>query len=120
MNPPLIETRGLSKHFGGVQAVRTIDFALAEMELRCLIGPNGAGKSTFFKMLTGQLQPTTGTIRFRGRDTTGIKTQVPNVFNGLSVHENVFIAASRAHTLRRAHAIVDEVLTRTSLTDIAY
>jgi len=39
--------------FGGVQAVRNVNFTLAEGELRCLIGPNGAGKSTFFKMLTG-------------------------------------------------------------------
>jgi branched-chain amino acid transport system ATP-binding protein len=132
MSVPLLQTTGLTMRFGGVTAVDAVDFALAEMELRCLIGPNGAGKSTFFKMLTGQLQPTTGTIRFRGRDITGaktheiarlgvgIKTQVPNVFNGLSVHENVFVAASRAHTLRRAQAIVDEVLTRTGLTDIAY
>ncbi|HEX3990249.1 MAG TPA: ATP-binding cassette domain-containing protein [Acetobacteraceae bacterium] len=132
MSVPLLQTTGLTMRFGGVTAVDAVDFALAEMELRCLIGPNGAGKSTFFKMLTGQLQPTTGTIRFRGRETTGaktheiarlgvgIKTQVPNVFNGLSVYENVFVAASRAHTLRRAQAIVDEVLTRTGLTDIAY
>jgi branched-chain amino acid transport system ATP-binding protein len=132
MSVPLLQTSDVTMRFGGVTAVDAVDFALDEMELRCLIGPNGAGKSTFFKMLTGQLQPTTGTIRFRGRDITGaktheiarlgvgIKTQVPNVFNGLSVHENVFVAASRAHTLRRAHAIVDEVLTRTSLTDIAY
>ena len=56
MSAPLIETRGLGMRFGGVQAVREVDFVLAERELRCLIGPNGAGKSTFFKMLTGQLQ----------------------------------------------------------------
>jgi branched-chain amino acid transport system ATP-binding protein len=60
MSPPLIETRGLSKHFGGVQAVRDVDFSLAEGELRCLIGPNGAGKSTFFKLLTGQIKPSSG------------------------------------------------------------
>jgi branched-chain amino acid transport system ATP-binding protein len=92
MNPPLIETRTLSKHFGGVQAVRNIDFSLAEGELRCLIGPNGAGKSTFFKLLTGQIKPTGGAVLFRGVDITklqaheiarlgiGIKTQVPSVF----------------------------------------
>jgi branched-chain amino acid transport system ATP-binding protein/urea transport system ATP-binding protein len=132
MSVPLLQTSGLTMRFGGVVAVDAVDFVLGEVELRCLIGPNGAGKSTFFKMLTGQLLPTAGTIRFRGQDITGaktheiarlgvgIKTQVPNVFNGLSVFENVFIAAARAHTLRRAHAIVDEVLTRTGLTDIAY
>ena len=66
MSAPLIETRGLSKYFGGVQAVRNIDFSLAEGELRCLIGPNGAGKSTFFKLLTGQIKPTGGAVLFRG------------------------------------------------------
>src|ERR1700675_2954209 len=107
MSAPLIETRGLSKHFGGVQAVRTIDFALAEGELRCLIGPNGAGKSTFFKLLTGQIKPTGGSVTFRGIDITtlqaheiarlgiGVKTQVPSIFNGLSVRDNLWISAAR-------------------------
>src|ERR1700680_853670 len=107
MSAPLIETRRLSKHFGGVQAVRTIDFALEEGELRCLIGPNGAGKSTFFKLLTGQIKPTSGSGLFRGADITtlraheiarlgiGIKTQVPSVFNGLSVRDNLWVAAAR-------------------------
>ena len=61
MSAPLIETRGLGMRFGGVHAVRDVNFTLGEGELRCLIGPNGAGKSTFFKMLTGQLKPTSGT-----------------------------------------------------------
>ena len=73
MSPPLIETRQLSKHFGGVQAVREIDFSLAEGELRCLIGPNGAGKSTFFKLLTGQIKPSSGSVLFRGKDITGLQ-----------------------------------------------
>ena len=51
--------------FGGVHAVRDVNFTLAERELRCLIGPNGAGKSTFFKMLTGQLKPTSGAVLVR-------------------------------------------------------
>ena len=132
MSVPLLQTSGLTMRFGGVTAVDSVDFALGEVELRCLIGPNGAGKSTFFKMLTGQLMPTAGTIRFRGRDITeaktheiarlgvGIKTQVPNVFNGLSVYENVFVAATRGHPPHRARTMVDQVLTRTGLTDIAF
>jgi branched-chain amino acid transport system ATP-binding protein len=111
MSPPLIETRGLAKHFGGVQAIRGVDFALAEGELR----PNGAGKSTFFKLLTGQIKPTSGSVLFRGTDITalqaheiarlgiGIKTQVPSVFNGLSVRDNLWIAAAR-HKKGRAIA----------------
>ena len=73
MSPPLIETRSLSKHFAGVQAVRNIDFSLAEGELRCLIGPNGAGKSTFFKLLTVQIEPTSGAVLFRGIDITKLQ-----------------------------------------------
>lgn len=128
---PLLEAEAAGMRFGGVTAVDNVNFSLGECELRCLIGPNGAGKSTFFKMLTGQLTPTSGRIRFRGRDITGaqpheiarlgvgIKTQVPNVFNALPVAENVFIAACRTNSSRRARMIVDEVLTRLKLTDIA-
>ena len=98
MAAPLLQTRDLSMRFGGVQAVRNVNFTLAEGELRCLIGPNGAGKSTFFKMLTGQLQPSQGQVLLRGHDISrahahqiarlgiGIKTQMPSVFDGLSVH----------------------------------
>ncbi|HEY7842610.1 MAG TPA: ATP-binding cassette domain-containing protein, partial [Bradyrhizobium sp.] len=51
MAAPLLQTIDLGVNFGGVRAVRNVDFTLDEGELRCLIGPNGAGKSTFFKML---------------------------------------------------------------------
>ena len=127
MASPLLQTRDLSMHFGGVKAVRNVNFSLAEGELRCLIGPNGAGKSTFFKMLTGQLEPSQGQVLFRGRDISsahaheiarlgiGIKTQVPNVFDGLSVRENIWLAASRIHSGGRANDIVDEMLARIGL-----
>jgi branched-chain amino acid transport system ATP-binding protein len=110
----LLETRALTMRFGGVVAVDHVDFTLREGELRCLIGPNGAGKSTFFKCLTGQLRPTAGRVTFRGRDVTGldpfaiarlgigIKTQVPSVFDGLSVREQVWLAARRRHGEREA------------------
>lgn len=129
---PLLETRNLTMRFGGVVANDDVNFTLGEMELRCLIGPNGAGKSTFFKMLTGQLVPTSGTIAFRGhpiagkashaiaRMGVGIKTQIPNVFNGLSVRENIWFGARRqAVTPKRTAPIVDEVLEKIRLTDHA-
>src|SRR3954453_18948131 len=131
MAAPLLQTRDLSMRFGGVQAVRHVNFALAEGELRCLIGPNGAGKSTFFKMLTGQLQPSLGQVLFRGHDISnahaheiarlgiGIKTQVPSVFDGLSVRENIWISASRVHSGKRAPAAVDAMLGRLGLTGAA-
>ena len=131
MMVPLIQAQGATMRFGGVTAVNNVDFTLGERELRCLIGPNGAGKSTFFKMLTGQLIPTSGTVMFRGKDITGaaphaiarlgigIKTQVPNVFNGLSVRENVAVAAFRGKSAIQSRRITDETLTRARLTGIA-
>ncbi len=128
---PLIEARGVTMRFGGVTAVDNVSFSIGEVELRCLIGPNGAGKSTFFKMLTGQLTPTSGHILFRGEDITGanphaiarrgigIKTQVPNVFNGLPVRENIFVAACRSKSLAHAGRIVDETLARLDLASVA-
>ena len=130
--PPLLEARGVTMRFGGVTAVQSVDLTLQEVELRCLIGPNGAGKSTFFKILTGQLAPTEGSVLFRGRNVTGanpheiarlgvgIKTQVPNVFNGLSVRENVFIGAARNKSMVRARQIVAETLSRLQLEAIAH
>jgi branched-chain amino acid transport system ATP-binding protein len=127
MAQPLLETRDLGISFGGVRAVRDVNFTLAEGELRCLIGPNGAGKSTFFKLVTGQLQPSQGQVLFRGRDISfaqaheiarlgiGIKTQVPSVFDGLSVRENIRLAASRIHHRRRVDAAVEEMLERVGL-----
>ena len=131
MAAPLLQTRDLSMHFGGVKAVRNVNFTLAEGELRCLIGPNGAGKSTFFKMLTGQLEPSEGEVRFRGQDIShahtheiarlgiGIKTQVPNVFDGLSVRENIWLSANRIHSGARADSTVDETLEHIGLTGAA-
>ena len=129
--PPLLEARGVTMSFGGMKAVQAVDFVVGEVELRCLIGPNGAGKSTFFKILTGQLTPTEGKVHFRGADITGadpyriarrgvgIKTQVPNVFNGLSVRENVFLGAARRKSMQRANFIVEEMLSRLGLEPIA-
>ena len=131
MTTPLLETRGLGMRFGGVQAVRDVDFVLAERELRCLIGPNGAGKSTFFKMLTGQLQPTSGQVLLRGEDISrqapheiarcgiGIKTQAPTVFEGLSVRENLWLSAARVARGAKARSIVNQMLERMGVGDVA-
>ena len=131
MSGLLLEATDVTMRFGGVTAVNSVSLTLEPAELRCLIGPNGAGKSTFFKILTGQLRPSEGTIRFQGRDVTGanpheiarlgvgIKTQLPNVFNGLTVRENVAIGALRRRSTKRATAIVDQTLARLKLDPIA-
>jgi branched-chain amino acid transport system ATP-binding protein/branched-chain amino acid transport system permease protein len=102
---PILQTKGLSKHYGGLAANVDIEFAVNPGEVRGIIGPNGAGKSTFFKMLTCEIPPTSGTIRFEGRDITGMSVtdvcqlgltksyQVNQLFNRLTVRENVIIAA---------------------------
>ncbi|MFB6118170.1 ABC transporter ATP-binding protein [Halosegnis sp.] len=104
----MLETAGLTKRFGGLTAVDSVDFALADDELCSLIGPNGAGKTTFFDLLTGALEPTAGTVRLAGEDVTSLSPdatarrglhrsyQVTNVFPTSTVLENVRIAA-QAH-----------------------
>src|SRR5207247_2418373 len=71
---PLLETRNLSKHFGGLAAVNGVDLHVDEGEIVGLIGPNGAGKTTCFNLLSGFLPPTAGTITFAGEDITGLRS----------------------------------------------
>lgn len=130
-SPPILRTVDLRKRFGGVAAVDGVDFTLSEGELRCVIGPNGAGKSTFFKMLSGQMRPSSGQILFRGADVTGeerfriarrglaIKTQVPSVYDGLAVDENLRLSAARKQKPAATRRTVDEILARIGMTDLA-
>ncbi len=69
---PLLEVTGLSKRFGGLQAVKDVSFKVEEGTVKALIGPNGAGKTTLFNLLSGVLPPDTGTVSFRGRPIQGL------------------------------------------------
>jgi branched-chain amino acid transport system permease protein len=101
----LLPARGLTKRYGGLVANSDIDFTVFHGEVRGVIGPNGAGKTTFFKMLTCEVPPTSGTIVFEGRDITGMDVtdvcqlgltksyQVNQLFTRLTVRENMTIAA---------------------------
>jgi branched-chain amino acid transport system ATP-binding protein len=101
----LLETRGLSRHFGGVKAVDDVDFNLAQGEIRAIIGPNGAGKSTLVNLICGRVRPTAGNIRFAGEEISHLPAharvrrgiaytfQVTSVFAGLGVYDNVALAA---------------------------
>ncbi len=101
----ILQTIGLSKQYGGLAANSDINFSVGHGERRGIIGPNGAGKTTFFKMLTCEVQPTSGQILFEGQNITG-KTvtdacqlgltksyQINQLFNRLTVRENLTIAA---------------------------
>ncbi len=101
---PLLEVRGLRKHFGGVKAVDGCDFSVAHGELIGLIGPNGAGKSTVIELLSGLVKPDAGTIVFDGHEIQGLAPhkifasglarcfQLAKEWPLLSVLENLLIA----------------------------
>jgi len=101
----ILKATGLTKRYGGLLANSDIDFTVNHGERRGVIGPNGAGKTTFFKMLTCEVPPTSGSIVFEGRDITGMSVtdvcqlgltksyQVNQLFNRLTVRENLTIAA---------------------------
>ncbi|MDT3680516.1 MAG: ABC transporter ATP-binding protein [Burkholderiaceae bacterium] len=99
----LLETRGLVKRFGAVTAADSLDVRIAEGEVVALIGGNGAGKTTFLNMVTGYLKPDRGTVHYAGRDITALSErritqlgicrsfQIPQLFDSLSVRENVLV-----------------------------
>lgn len=101
----ILETRNVSKHFGGLKAVDRVSLQVQAGSLHSIIGPNGAGKTTFFNLLSGTLKPTSGQVFFRGRDIThvpihrmvhlglGRSFQITNIFPNLTVLENVRLAA---------------------------
>jgi ABC-type uncharacterized transport system ATPase subunit len=101
---PILETRGLNKHFGGLHVTADVDLALEEGEIHCLIGPNGAGKSTLFRLILGEHTPSSGSIFYAGEDITTLKSfqrirrgmsvkfQVPGIFKALSALHNLQIA----------------------------
>jgi len=96
----------LSKNFGGVQAVQSVDLVVRAGERRALIGPNGAGKSTLFNLITGELKPDAGKIEVFNTDVTsrsvrqraglglGRTYQISELFLGLTVEENLFLGAA--------------------------
>jgi ABC-type uncharacterized transport system ATPase subunit len=132
MSEPILRTVDLHRRFGGVAAVDGVNFAVEEGELRCIIGPNGAGKSTFFKMLCGLIHPSAGRILFRGEDIAGderhriarrgiaIKTQVPSVFDGLAVRENIRLSAARVQAAGVVDSAVTDVLARIGMVEHAH
>ncbi len=104
----LLEVCGLTKRFDGLVANSDIDLDVPEGSLFAVIGPNGAGKTTFFNMISGFLQPTSGTIAFAGTQITNLRQdriaamglvrtfQLVQLFGGMSVAENVEVGCHLA------------------------
>ncbi|MEM7177340.1 MAG: ABC transporter ATP-binding protein [Pseudomonadota bacterium] len=122
----LLETRALTRHFGGLTAVDGVDFALTAGEVHALIGPNGAGKSTFVGMVAGRISPSNGAVLFEGRDVTTLPAhrriragmaytfQITSIYARLSLFDNLALALGR-----REAAAVHAALERVGLGDRA-
>jgi len=105
----VLQTVGLRKHFGGVQAVNGVDLAVEPGDLRAIIGPNGAGKTTFFNLVTGDIPHDSGAIYLGGEEVSGLPPhqlsrrglgrtfQITSIFRRLSVLENVQTALLSHH-----------------------
>ncbi|MEO9820129.1 MAG: ABC transporter ATP-binding protein [Paracoccaceae bacterium] len=105
----VLETKGLTKAFGGIVAVNNVSMSLQKGELLAFIGPNGAGKSTCFNMLMGQLPPTSGTVFLEGQPITGLSPrqvwrrgvgrtfQITATYSSMTVIENVQMALLSHH-----------------------
>lgn len=136
MSEPILEVSRLSKDFSGYLAVDDVSMTVERGAIHALIGPNGAGKTTCFNLLTKFLTPSSGSIRYKGKDITrkgpdaisrmGLvrSFQISAVFNSLSVRDNVMMALQRArgesydfwrskrvlqHNVDKALALIDAV-----------
>jgi branched-chain amino acid transport system ATP-binding protein len=99
----MLQTRALSRRFGGLLAVSAVDLVVARGEVRAIIGPNGAGKTTLFNLISGAISPSSGSVLFKGVDITGHSPraifrkgmvrsfQISHLFGSLTVRENVEI-----------------------------
>ena len=110
----VVETNRLRKEFGALVAVANVSIKVRENTIHSIIGPNGAGKTTFFNLLSGNLEPTSGRVMYKGRDITklplhrtahigmGRSFQITNIFPNLTVLENVRLAcqALGSHNFR--------------------
>ena len=128
----ILQVNGITKHFGGLQALSNVTFDLPEGQIMGLIGPNGAGKTTLFNVINGVYKPEAGAVTFLGKDVTGSKTydmarlgiarthQIVKPLKELSVRENVMVGACFGHenqSLSKAAETAEEILEFVRLAD---
>ena len=113
LSPPLLEVKNLTKHFGGLTAVKDISFQIEKSQVVGLIGPNGAGKTTVLRLITGILRPDSGKVRFKGKDITRAKPwdivnqgiagtfQVTRPFRHLPIIANVMVASLSPRAMKK-------------------
>jgi branched-chain amino acid transport system ATP-binding protein len=125
----ILEGQGIIKNFGGLTALASVDFHIDRGEILGLIGPNGAGKTTLFNLISGSLVPTSGTIKFKGENITGLKPhrickkgiartfQMVKLFGNMTVLENILLGglfgpsngSPESHTKRECLALLEFV-----------
>lgn len=122
----ILEVKGLTKAFGGLQAISHLDFTIDDGEILGIIGPNGAGKTTLINLITGFLKPDSGVIKFKGKDITFAESdqvsrygivrtfQLVKPFANLTALDNVVIGrlygAEPARDMKQARAEAEEIL----------
>jgi branched-chain amino acid transport system ATP-binding protein len=124
----LLEVKDLTKRFGGLVAVDSLNFRVEEGETVSIIGPNGAGKTTVFNLITGFHRPTGGEILFKGKSIVGKKPhqvalagigrtfQIVKPLRGLTVFENTLVGAfARAGDRAEATRIAEDIIQFTGL-----
>ena len=109
----VLEVERIDKRFGGLQAVSQASLRAEEGRITALIGPNGAGKTTLFAIISGFLKPDAGSVRFEGRDITGLPAhricrlglvrtfQIVQPFGALTVRENIAVGTHLHEGVRR-------------------
>jgi len=130
---PILALDKISKRFGAIVIAESIDLSLGEGEALGIIGPNGAGKTTLFSIISGTANPDAGRVLYAGNDITGLAParrcalgigrsfQIPQPFGGMSVFENLVVAAAFGASRRErdAYARCMEILDRCGLADKA-
>ncbi|HPR52933.1 MAG TPA: ABC transporter ATP-binding protein [Deltaproteobacteria bacterium] len=137
MDEAFLEVRGLNKHFGGLMAVKDVNFSVARDEILGLIGPNGAGKTTLVRLISGILKADSGSIRFKNREISGKKTwnivnrgiactfQNMRPFRRLPIIANVMVsclsprAMKRGEWVKRIEAKAMDALEFAGISDMA-
>lgn len=130
---PILVANGLHKRFGALVVLDDVGLSIGQGEALGIVGPNGAGKTTLLSVLSGAQPPNAGSISFKGSDVTGLSAamrcrqglarthQIPRPFSGMTVFENVYVAASQQGAIKRAEAydIAVDALTLCGMLKIA-
>lgn len=129
----MLEVQGVTVDFHGLRAVDDVSFRVEAGQIFGLIGPNGAGKTTLFNAVSGMVRPSSGSVRFQGRDLArlgpadrsrlgiGRTFQIVKPFGGLSVLDNVLVGAlTRGQSVAEARRTAEATLERLTMTRLAH